>query len=255
MYTVNENYFDVIDTPEKAYWLGFIWGDGYVAQRNRNGYISYEFKLGLSEIDKEHLEKFKLDIQSTHPIKLYNVTGFDTTNKEARIFISNKKLGSTLYNKYNIQPRRNNFNNIIENVPKKFYSDLIRGFIDSDGTIISKNIQYKNINRKEFSIGIISNESVLDFFNDRLLKNNFTTTIYKKTKRHDNADGLVKSIRITGNNKVFTILDWLYNDKKKISLERKYNKYIEIKNYMTEYIAEVGGLKDGKGNILKRGEM
>lgn len=28
-YTADFHYFDNIDTPEKAYWLGFIWADGY----------------------------------------------------------------------------------------------------------------------------------------------------------------------------------------------------------------------------------
>lgn len=29
-YTLNENTFQIIDTEEKAYWLGFIAADGYV---------------------------------------------------------------------------------------------------------------------------------------------------------------------------------------------------------------------------------
>ena len=33
--TYNKNYFDVIDTPTKAYWLGFLYADGYVTSKNR----------------------------------------------------------------------------------------------------------------------------------------------------------------------------------------------------------------------------
>lgn len=29
-YTFNENIFSVIDTPEKAYWAGFLYADGYL---------------------------------------------------------------------------------------------------------------------------------------------------------------------------------------------------------------------------------
>ena len=32
-YTLNPNYFDCIDTPEKAYVLGFITADGHVSTR------------------------------------------------------------------------------------------------------------------------------------------------------------------------------------------------------------------------------
>lgn len=34
MWDLNEHFFDVIDTEEKAYWLGFIFADGYVAKDN-----------------------------------------------------------------------------------------------------------------------------------------------------------------------------------------------------------------------------
>ena len=59
-YYFNKNYFDIIDNSEKAYWLGFIWADGYVCKRKRKGnHIEYDFKLSLSRIDTDHLEKFK----------------------------------------------------------------------------------------------------------------------------------------------------------------------------------------------------
>ena len=50
IYTLNENYFEQIDTQEKAYFLGFLWADGC----NCNGVIH----LVLQEKDKYILEKF-----------------------------------------------------------------------------------------------------------------------------------------------------------------------------------------------------
>ena len=38
--TVNENVFDVIDTEEKAYWLGFMYADGCI--------YSKEYRIELS---------------------------------------------------------------------------------------------------------------------------------------------------------------------------------------------------------------
>ena len=32
-YKRNENYFSYIDTPEKAYWLGFIYADGFITKK------------------------------------------------------------------------------------------------------------------------------------------------------------------------------------------------------------------------------
>lgn len=47
---LNEDYFKVIDSNEKAYWLGFLAADGYI---NKN-----ELVLELQESDIEHLIKF-----------------------------------------------------------------------------------------------------------------------------------------------------------------------------------------------------
>lgn len=35
-YTFDKNIFDKIDTKEKAYWMGFIWCDGYNLKRIRS---------------------------------------------------------------------------------------------------------------------------------------------------------------------------------------------------------------------------
>lgn len=56
----NRDYFETIDTASKAYWLGFIVGDGCV--RYTKSTNSYVLAIELSRIDITHLEKFKQDI-------------------------------------------------------------------------------------------------------------------------------------------------------------------------------------------------
>ena len=34
-YYCNENYFDVINTEEKAYWLGFMYADGFIQNKRK----------------------------------------------------------------------------------------------------------------------------------------------------------------------------------------------------------------------------
>lgn len=47
----DEHVFDVIDTEEKAYWLGFLTADGYIYSRDNT------FGISLASIDKHHVEK------------------------------------------------------------------------------------------------------------------------------------------------------------------------------------------------------
>ncbi|KKM89251.1 hypothetical protein LCGC14_1250550 [marine sediment metagenome] len=50
---LNGHYFQIIDTKEKAYWLGFLCADGYIS-KTRYGRLG----IGLSVKDKIHLIKF-----------------------------------------------------------------------------------------------------------------------------------------------------------------------------------------------------
>lgn len=50
-YTFNENIFSIIDNEEKAYWLGFLYADGYLTDQGL-------FGCALQEKDKAHLNKF-----------------------------------------------------------------------------------------------------------------------------------------------------------------------------------------------------
>ena len=54
----NEHVFDIIDTKEKAYWLGFIFADGCISSQKSDKKPIYRFELILGEEDKNHLDKF-----------------------------------------------------------------------------------------------------------------------------------------------------------------------------------------------------
>ena len=48
----NENFFDIIDTEEKAYWLGFLYADGFITSKDN------KIGLSLSIKDIDHLAKY-----------------------------------------------------------------------------------------------------------------------------------------------------------------------------------------------------
>ncbi len=57
---VDEHVFDVVDTPEKAYWLGFLLADGCVTAHYGTPVLS----LGLGNRDAEHVERFRAFVRS-----------------------------------------------------------------------------------------------------------------------------------------------------------------------------------------------
>ena len=66
MYSFNEHYFDIIDSADKAYLLGFICTDGCLYKREgHQGQLS----ISLKDQDEEILQHFKESLSSNHPIR------------------------------------------------------------------------------------------------------------------------------------------------------------------------------------------
>ena len=68
-YTLNQHYFDKIDSEEKAYFLGFLYADGCNCQHV--GLTS----MSLQECDKLILERFAKAIGSNRPIRFIKARG------------------------------------------------------------------------------------------------------------------------------------------------------------------------------------
>ena len=68
-YKANFNFFDKIDDPKKAYWLGFIYADGGVSINLKNN--SCELAIKLQASDANHLKKF--NIKYSISIILYDI--------------------------------------------------------------------------------------------------------------------------------------------------------------------------------------
>ena len=58
-------FFDVIDTEEKAYWLGFIYADGYISSIDKAG-----FEIALKAEDSNHLHKFNRFMEHKRQCKI-----------------------------------------------------------------------------------------------------------------------------------------------------------------------------------------
>ena len=224
-YFHNENYFKVIDTEEKAYWLGFLYADGYITSKNNQE--SQRFGITLSSKDIDHLEKFKKCIQATNPIKTYQASesSYNLDTVYSRILITSQKTVDDLKDKGVVE----NKTNILkfpteEQVPKELIPHFIRGYFDGDGCIsICNREKRKTI---EYSIKILGTESFLNGIKN-FIELNTSIKIFKYYTRK--IGQTVKSLEFSGNKQVKCFLDLLYKDAT-IYLDRKYDRYIKLCN-------------------------
>lgn len=125
-YKIDETFFEVIDTAEKAYWLGWMFADGCVSSSSYGLF----FHITLHEKDKIVLEEFQKALKTNTPIhqfKKKNQYGLYIWSKKMRQDLI--RLGCTPKKSLTLEfPKE-------DQVPKQFLPSLIHGYFDGDGNI------------------------------------------------------------------------------------------------------------------------
>jgi hypothetical protein len=212
----NENFFDKIDTEEKAYWLGFIYADGCVSHRKTTDV----FEIKLSEKDKIHLEKLKLALDSEHSIGTYiSSCGYNIGKKYCSFSIVNQHLVDSLVEKGVLYCKTHILKFPDETqVPQNLINHFIRGYFDGDGSIYC--LEENGAGGMSFVGTKNMLEGILSEFKHVIPT---TTQIYK----YKNKD--VYDLKIGGSNYLKQCYEFLYNNAT-VFLERKKNKFDEILN-------------------------
>ena len=202
-YNIDEAFFDVINTEEKAYFLGLLYADGCNAT-NRNSVI-----LSLKEDDKEILEKLNSLLQSKKPLG-------HTNSGQTTLLISNKHISQRLIE---LGCHRAKTYSLVfpseEQVPKQLIRHFVRGYFDGDGWVGKK------------SISVVS---TLDFCNSlaEILKDLFNINCYIRA-RHPERNNTIRMLELN-NKSARTFLNWIYKDSN-IHLQRKYERYVQQMDY------------------------
>jgi len=210
-YDVDHNFFNKIDNEHKAYWLGFIYADGYVSKKTKT-----EKKLGISLSTKDinHLETFKKHINATYPINIYKSKSFGGVEIEyCRLLMSSDQLFDDLVAKGAFEKKTLILKFPDESIlPKELQNHFIRGYFDGDGSF-KKNNNFYAFNlcgTKEF---LLKCQEILG----------------KQTKlekrRKDNKNNY--SFSIGGRKQAKKAGDYLYQNAT-VYLERKYIRYKEM---------------------------
>ena len=194
-----KDIFQTIDSEEKAYWLGFLYADGYVS---KVGQIEVSLQLG----DIHHLEKLKSFIKTNTPIIK------DEKHNRCRLLFCSKQIAKDL-NKlgcYNNKSLTLSFPNE-EQVPDNLLKHFLRGYVDGDGNL--------TFTDKTFQFGITGTKAFLEEMLEKLQWE-------KGSYRAEGTSGIVYTWRCTKKN-IKSYLHFLY-DNCSIYLDRKYNKYLAM---------------------------
>lgn len=132
---LKENYFSVIDTEEKAYFLGLILTDGSIIkdrQEKRQDSISLE----LIETDVEILNKFREEICSN--ASLYYNKRKNRNNGTYTLSFRSNQISNDL-SKYGIVPNKTYVMKHLPRLSEELMIPFIRGIIDGDGSLFFSN--------------------------------------------------------------------------------------------------------------------
>lgn len=205
IYNINDNYFDNINTPEKAYFLGFIMADGCVLDKHN------QLQFNIHKRDRDILVYFLNLLESNYPI---------IKHKEdyVSMVVTSKKIVNDLI-LLGIVPNKTKVLKMPK-INKELYPHLIRGYFDGDGSI------WFDKQANSYRIQFIGTENILTSIKQIL-------QLSDNKLRYTNDDKTICRLGYSGNIKVFDILSLLYNNST-IHLERKYQKYLECKK-LKEY--------------------
>lgn len=208
----NQNYFDIIDCKEKAYWLGFLYADAY------NGDLVNTITISLNGNDENHLKKMALEVD----LPVNKVTRKITNGGDDVCILK-------LYSQYMCRklteigcPRAKSFVIIYpEWLENQYHNHFIRGMFDGDGCLTFR----ANKGNIEWKWSLSTTKECGEKIKEILKNIDINSTLYYTSETDNNT----YELSISGNEQIKKLLSWLYNEStNKIRLDRKYNRYLAL---------------------------
>lgn len=199
---LKENYFESIDSNEKAYWLGWIISDGAITNNPEKS--KYQLELTIKQEDEYILHLLEEDLGVEHRVypsqEIYS--RFSLGSK--KIIQDLEKLGITQNKSFTVK------------VPKfdsKYNSHFLRGLFDGDGGFTVYTRATGQFCR-EFSI--CGNENVVSWALETLI-----TDIPTLKRNSISKERSIKRIRWFSEKDIILLRDYLYRDCGNHCLQRK----------------------------------
>ena len=230
-FSANDFYFDEIDSEEKAYFLGFLYADGYNHEELNGVHIN------LQAPDKYILERFNVMIGSNRPLLFLDITSkYPNRQNIYRFSVFNKRISQRLaqlgcYQRKSLTLKFPGEDIIRPDLLRHF----IRGHFDGDGsfykTCANAKDRYGNhYVATTYRVCITSSEFYCRRLRDILIEKLGVKCYY--AQKNTKSVNPIADIRMQGKY-AFIFLDWVYEGAT-IFLHRKHDAYIRLK---PEYFA------------------
>jgi hypothetical protein len=200
----NPGYFDRIDTPGKAYWLGFIGADGCVTGFNR-GYPRLQVKLARK--DREHLVILHEALQARRPIRDHEELSKGEVRPYSTLTVYSPQIANALVTQ-GITPRKSMTLQPWDG-PEHLLPHYWRGLVDGDGHI--------TINDRGVFTGLVGSRFIAQAY-AVWVNSHFGTRVNATVKRPGNGDTWV--VQVGGVRAPRLLLAALYDDAP-VALARK----------------------------------
>ena len=213
----DESVFDVIDSEEKAYWFGFIMGDGQIERFKRKRsdnsiYENYRLNMNIKYSDVDHLYKFLKFLKCTTKTIKKQYVKMPSSNiaEVGYLRISSRPLALALMEK-GVIPNKSLHEPEPSGLPDHLVRHFIRGLLDADGMI-------SNVEKVTPSATICDGKILMEWVQKQYP--------YLSLKKNNQCDGLY--IVKTKKENVLDFLNSLYKDAT-VYLDRKYERYLKLK--------------------------
>lgn len=210
---INDTYFENIDTPLKAYFLGFIYADGWICA-NENP-RNYEFGMELQSQDKYILDKLNEELGGLNkiyhkdPHVLYIGEQAVHGGHSDTLRVYSKPLVLSLI-KNGIETNKT-LKPVYPVVDKSFFFDWLRGYIDGDGCF------YSNDGFRVVMHITSARREPLEYIMGVLDSYDIKTSIYRENDRK-------YRLMCYSQNSVSKLVGYLYHSNDLLFLKRKYEK-------------------------------
>lgn len=187
-YSVPQNLFSKIVSEDSAYWLGFMFADGYVMSNLK------DFGITLASTDRDHLEKFAEFVGiPVDVVKDYSSETSYGKSHYSRILLRSPDVVSSLI-VHGCVPRKTHVLEPPTDLPAGLTRHFIRGMVDGDGYIGKS---------KYRSVELVGTKPVLDW-----VYQESPVDVWHAPQEHKS----VYRLRTSGSAAAAKLCGWLYKD-------------------------------------------